>query len=222
MTKRTTVELLEKYRKDLNLEKKKGKKKKTIKIDVRKISKKKKKSLKKMVNPKIKKYLVCQTKEQEDAFWLAYDDAKKFIDFEEMKERDNRIKENRKRAEKYIDEKIREMDLDSVEELEKFDKIVDKAGKNYYKRFKRFGYEIGEDDILYVNEEKLIKRLKQEKKEFKKINNNFLDYLERTMGSDSVYAANLERATRNLDKRTSELIKSLETVAMDSSIFKLR
>lgn len=225
--KMTTIERMQQLRKELDLEKKKSKKKtksgSIINIDIKKMSKKKRKFYEKRLNPDLVRYYDVMDKETRDQFWFNYDQFDKFFNFEEALEALEREEMMYNKKDQYIDSKLSDIDPDSIDDLMKIDKIVhEKFNKARYKKYKKLGYEIGEDDILYINEDKLIDSLKRRRKEFRKINDRYRDYLDSVLGEDSKYAVNLDHAERKVDKKVKDLIKSFEAVAIESSIFRLK
>lgn len=223
--KQTTIERLTELREELDLEKKKKKsgKRKIHNINIGKMSKKKRKNLRKQMNPELVPYFNSYTKEQKDEFWYSYEQFVSLYDFDEAAERYQRHKDNVKKKEKYINEKLADIDGDDIDDLIKIDKILNESyNRKRFKKFRKFGYEIGEDDIIYVNEDKLIDSLKKRRKEFRKINDTYQEYLSSMLGEDSKYAVNIDAIERKISKQTKDLIKSFETVAAETSIFRLK
>jgi hypothetical protein len=220
----TTMERMEELRKGLALEKssKKKKSKKSTIIDIRKISKSKKKKLKKMINPDVAYFIQDYTKDQLNSFWYHYELFENLYDEEWYKERDKRIKRADKQREEHIDKMLREIDVEGIDSLIEIDKIIEDGDNKRYKKFKKYGYEMGEDGIFFINEDKLIDNLKKRKKEFRKANEEFKAYIEKTMGDDSKYLKSINNAERRLSKDVKNLIQSFEAVAIESSIFRLK
>lgn len=221
--RQTTIERLTELREELDIKKKKRKKSGIKQIDIQKMSKKKRKKLKSRLNPELVIYYNSYSKEEKDLFWAAYEKNYSIYNHEEYKEKNQRKKENREKREKYVNEKLADIDAYDIDDLIKIDKVVSESyDKKRFKKFKKFGYEIGEDDIIYVNEDKLIDSLKKRRKELRKINETYQEYLESVMGEDSKYMTNLKAVDRKITKETKDLIKSFEAVAMESSIFRLK
>lgn len=221
--RQTTIERLTTLREELDLKKKKSGKRKIRTINVGKISSKKRKKLKKMMNPELIPYYHIYDKTQKNEFWSSYEQFNTLYDFDEAEERYQRQKENAIKREKYINEKLADIDTNDIDDLIKIDKVLNESyNKKRFKKFKKFGYEIGEDDIIYVNEDKLIDSLKKRRKEFRKINDTYQQYLESVMGEDSKYAVKIDAVDRKISKEVKDLIQSFEAVAIESSIFRLK
>lgn len=222
--RKTTLERMEELRRDLELERK-SKKKKTKRsniIDIRKISRSKKKKLKKLLNPEVAYYIQNYTKEEKEVFWYNYELFENLHDEEWYKEKEKRMKKARKQKDAHIDHLLREIDIDGIDSLIEIDKIVEYGDTKRNKRFKKYGYEMGEDGIFFINEDKLIANLKKRKKEFRKINEDFKKYIEKTMGEDSKYIGAIDKVEKKLSKDVKDLIESFEAVAIESSIFRLK
>lgn len=223
--RRTTIERLGELREELEMEKKKKKKRKNkpFSIDVQKVSKKKRKQLEKKLNPALLPYYNSFSSEKKKDFWAYYEKFENVYDFEEVAERERRLRENRIKKEKYIEQKLRDIEGDDIDDLIKIDKILHESyNKKRFRHFKKFGYEIGEDDIIYVNEDKLIDGLKRRRKELREVNRTFKDYLESVMGEDNKYIRRIEESERKVNKNVKDLLKSFEVVAIESSVFRLK
>jgi hypothetical protein len=219
--KRTTIEHLEKIRKKIGEPDKKKKKKGILEINPSKHKKKKYKYFKKNLNKVARIYFDLMTEEEQFEVFQGCIAQNKINNIEEMKERRKAYDRAIKQRDERIEELVEFHRLDTIDDAIALDKIIEKEMNGKSKRLSKFGYDIEDGIIIQIDEDKVIKQLKKQRKELDKINKSFIEYFNQELGITPKQMERFNLSAATTDRKTKDLIKSFKAVAVETNLFKL-
>lgn len=218
----STNERIRQLTKEMNYKPKKKKHIKLKEINVKKYKKKRKRKEMMKYKKFYTDYLETLTEEEQDAEFDNIEYMYTFLTRAEIRERDKRLSKIEKEKRRRFDEYMEECNPKTyVEYIRYEDKYYAKARKKQ-KYYKKKGLNISDSlfTTLQLDEDKMIKNLKQISKENKERTDKFLEYIDKMYKGEDVpeIVQALKDKSAKVEKANKKYVKSLEKNGLNPGV----